>query len=69
MTREEYNKRLNWLFPQEEDIEYPLRIIVRGKLENNFNHHNVQVVKKLCISKMYQLIGIDEKKKTLKIKG
>ena len=69
MTREEYNKRLNWLFPQEEDIKYPARIIVRGKLENNINHHNIQVVKKLCISKMYQLIGIVEKKKTYKIKG
>lgn len=31
MTREEYDKRLNWLFPQEEDIKYPARIIVRGK--------------------------------------
>lgn len=69
MTREEYDKRLNWLFPKEEDIKYPARILVRGKLEDNFNHHNVQVVKKMCISKMYQLIGIDEKKKTFKIKG
>ena len=68
MTREEYDKRLNWLFPQEEDFKYPARILIRGVLETNFNHHNIKVVKKMCISKMHQLIGIDEKEKALKIK-
>lgn len=63
MTKEEYKKRLDWLFPKNEDDEYPARILARRKLERNYNFHNRRIVYKMCIYKMYDLIGIKNGKK------
>ena len=71
MTREEYDKRIAFLFDEYKDhVKNELTVeIVKKRLSRNYNRHNCRVVKCLCQDKLNKLIGIEGKKKLYKIKG
>ena len=77
MTKEEYIKRIEFLFPEESCDITKLNLngpnpfmcsLVKGKLSRNYNRHNCRIVKAMCFGKLNDLIGLENKKKCYKVK-